>query len=170
MFVNMPFNKELGLFWFKICIYLLKATSGHRRCWKNFEKKSVTSDVFGSAKTTDRLTVVDSRPRSGRSRTARMERRMWYCWWPHDMFTDTLVSTWNFKEYWNSSSSVGCIIPYRACIHPEENNVPIRLLMYLFSSSVTTQLRQGVKLGIHLEARIFRMFCDKNYKHRFKLH
>jgi len=64
-------------------------------------------------------------------------QRMWSCWWSHvhsgRCATDTSVSAWNVKKYWNWLSVTSCMIFSQLPSthpHPKKYSVPIWLIMY----------------------------------------
>ena len=64
-------------------------------------------------------------------------QRMWSCRWPHGQsgtcITDTAVSSWKFKQYWNSLVVSRCIIPWSFQSSPNQRKracLPTCLLTY----------------------------------------
>ena len=85
--------------------------------------------------------------------------RMWPCCWPQvkpgRCGTDTSVSTWNFKKYWNCRSSISCASRHLFQSHPPIEKQRAYLAANVFSGSVATQQRWGEKSCTHSEAMIF---------------
>jgi len=71
-------------------------------------------------------------------------RRMWCCWWPQvhsgRCIRDSSVSTWNFKQYWNSSVISWSHHPI-IFSQPPTQEKRAYLLANVFSGSVATKLK-----------------------------
>jgi len=69
-------------------------------------------------------------------------RRMWPCWCPHIQSgrcaTDTSVSTWNFKEYWNLSVIRWLHHVWSFHSHPPRGKQCAYSVADVFSGSVAT--------------------------------
>jgi len=116
------------VYWFKIYIWLKDTV----HCLKNFQVRDGMGKVFRSCEHNLDTGSVDRRLGSSRPWTGVL-LRMRFGWWPcvksGRCDTDTSVSNWNFKEYWNSSVISWTHHLVRAT-HAEENNMPVWLLLY----------------------------------------